>query len=214
MSKRHVLVTDDVPKFASKSAIMDRAKQSFGGLSWQTLTRLDSSKRENAGIWLNVPVTFSPLLAYQKETAEHLEWDGSKPTITKGAVDLDLDEAKAFAISKAADKRWAVEVGGTYLGQAFIDTSRETRANLVHHNMKALDDDTHVVTNWKVGPGVFTDLNAALIIAATNLVESHVQAAYDNEAALVGQIVAAADLDALRAIDIETGWPSNEPPEE
>lgn len=214
--RKHILVNDEgIPSFAGRDAVLQHAISKMGGISFQTLQKFSASDLAEHGIFLGCTVKSPPdLLEYQKATGHTPATDGDTAWIEVSVSELSLDDAKAIAIGKAAAKRWGVEVGGCYMGPVFLDTAREVRSNYVHHNQRALDDPNHVVTSWKVGPGVFTTLDADAIMAATAAVETHIQAAYDREASLVGEIIAAADMDALRAIDFDAGWPSNSPPEE
>ena len=81
-----------------------------------------------------------------------------------------------------------------------------TQSKLTAAYVKAVADDGFQITAWKTGPGVFSTLTAASIIAAANAIEAHVQACFDNEASLSGEITDAADLAELAAVDIEGGW--------
>lgn len=53
----------------------------------------------------------------------------------------------------------------------------------------------------------FITLDAMTVIGLAQAIRAHVQACFDNEAALSAAIDAAEDHDALESIDVEAGWP-------
>lgn len=116
----------------------------------------------------------------------------------------------AELLAYAADKRWRVEIGGLVLpSSAAIATDRETQSKLTAACIKASADSGYVVANWKLGPGIFTALDAGTIIAIGDAVASHVQAAFDAEAAVSAGVLADPPTITTFA-EIETaGWPSN-----
>lgn len=209
---RHILVQDGTPSRASRSAVMVVANQAFGRISFETLQKCPEADRVAAGIFLNCQTINPPLLEYQTRSAETAQTDGFTAWFATTVSDIPLDDAKAKAIKAASDKRYAVENGGTYMGSVFLNTERPNRGNYSYARARAVADNNFAIPNWKVGDGIFTALNAQQIIDASDTVHEHVQAAYDHEASLVASIVAAADLTALRAINIDAGWPSNEAP--
>lgn len=133
--------------------------------------------------------------------------DAGEWRIAVTALDWPLDQAKAKMLAKLADVRWQHEVGGTTMGGMHIQTDRETRANYVAAAMAASTDPTFAVT-WKLINGTFVNLDGAQIQAAMGAVLAHVRDCYANEQAIALQVEAAADLDALRAIDLTSGWPA------
>jgi len=85
---------------------------------------------------------------------------------------------KAQLLDRAAAKRWEIETGGITLNNAPIPTDERTRGVLTAAYVKAQADANYVITDWKVGPGTYTTLDAATIIAMANAVEAHVQACF------------------------------------
>lgn len=59
----------------------------------------------------------------------------------------------------------------------------------------------------KVGMGKFVTLNPAEMAAVRVQVHDYIQACYDREEELAGEIEAALTVEALDSIDLDTGWP-------
>lgn len=122
---------------------------------------------------------------------------------------LSLVDQKASKLAALAEKRWQVETAGIVVAGAAIKTDRESSAILTSAYILAKDYPGYTVSNWKVAKGAFITLDAPTIIALATAVRLHVQACFDREAALTASILAAADVPALDAIDIDAGWPPN-----
>jgi hypothetical protein len=88
-----------------------------------------------------------------------------------------------------------------------FSTDETAQAKLTAAVVASVLDNAYQL-QWKLADGSFALLDHAALIAAAQGVRTHVQACFDSEAALVQQIVAAADRDALAAVDIESGWPA------
>lgn len=121
-----------------------------------------------------------------------------------------LAEAKAAKLAQLATQRWEIEVGGitfTYAGQPVpIPTDRPERAEAFIAAQLAGGNPAYT-RKIKVMNGVFIEADAATIIAVAGLIDAHVQACFDNEAALTAQILAAGSVSAVQAVDISVGWP-------
>jgi hypothetical protein len=131
-------------------------------------------------------------------------WDGTG--FARPAKYPDLATGKTMRLQDLAARRYEAEEGGTTLGGNPLATDRITQAKITAAYVKASADDGFQITAWKTGPGIFSTLTAATIIAAANAIEAHVQACFANEASLSGEITDAADLVELAAVDIEGGW--------
>lgn len=136
---------------------------------------------------------------------EYAEWTGASWVVVD-AGDLFANRKTAKLASLAA-KRWQVETGGIIVAGMPIKTDEDTQRKITGAYVQVTRDPSFVV-KWKVAPGVFIDLDAATIIAIGDAVTAHIQACFANEAALTAAILAAADIAALDAIDIESGWPA------
>ncbi len=125
-------------------------------------------------------------------------------------TELTFAERRAAKLSALANRRWQAETGGIVVGGVSVKTDRESQGVLTGAYVKAADDPSFAIANWKVAPGTFVTLDAASIIAIGDAVTAHVQECFDREADLDAAIMAVADGDvaALDAIDIETGWPT------
>jgi hypothetical protein len=131
-------------------------------------------------------------------------WDGTG--FARPAKYPDLATGKEMRLQELAARRYEAEEGGTTLGGNPLATDRITQSKLTAAYVKAVADDGFQITAWKSGPGVFSTLTAATIIAAANAIEAHVQACFDNEKTISTEIADAADLAELAAVDIEGGW--------
>lgn len=138
-----------------------------------------------------------------------LNWigPGEKPT-EQELADLDFPVARNDKLAALAARRWEAQTGGTTLNGLPVKTDETTTANITAAYFKASQDPSYVVRNWKMETGFFTALDAATVIAIGGAIEEHVQACFDREADLTTAIMLAADVAALNAIDIETGWPT------
>ena len=81
-------------------------------------------------------------------------------------------------LAQSAAKRWEIETGGITVNGTPVPTDERTRGVLTAGYVKATADANYQITDWKVGPGVYTTLDAATIIAMANAVEAHVQACF------------------------------------
>lgn len=117
-----------------------------------------------------------------------------------------FEAKKSAKLATLAARRWQAETGGIVFMGMSIKTDEDTQRKITGAYVQATRDSGFVV-KWKVAPGVFIDLDAAAIIAIGDAVTAHIQACFANEAALTAAILAAGDVAALSAIDIESGWP-------
>lgn len=118
-----------------------------------------------------------------------------------------LAKLKEGALQALADRRWRAETGGISVNGSLVATDERSQAKFVGACLAATLDANYSV-QWKIADGGFVTLNRDQIIAIAQAARAHVQACFDREAALVGEIEAAPDEQALAAIDIEAGWPS------
>lgn len=132
-------------------------------------------------------------------------YDGE--TFTTPPAFSDLTSAQTAKLAELAAIRWEREESGTTFGGTPLATDRTTQGKITAAYIDAKEDPTHVVPDWKFGPGVFGSLDAPTIIAAADAIKAHVQACFSHEAALSADIMAAADFDDLDAIDLQAGWP-------
>lgn len=112
-----------------------------------------------------------------------------------------LSEARAILGALAARRRYEVETGGIVIGGNTIRTDRESQAML--SGAKSLCDlNPATAVNWKTANG-WTQLNAAAIGAVALAVGQHVQACFSRERQLSEAIAAAANLEAVNALQAQ-----------
>lgn len=122
---------------------------------------------------------------------------------------IPLDERKAQIVAAIADRRWRAETGGLTFDAMRIPTDRETQAIIARTVQSLADGDITGPIKFKM-PFGFVSITASHLAAIKRAGAEHIQACFDREADLVEAVTAAADHDALDAIDIETGWPGEE----
>lgn len=201
----YAIVENNQPRAASPAAVKAHVEAQLGGQHPVSVIRQwTEAYRNELGVY-TVVVTKAALLDYQTHQQQPLALANGKVTQAYTAVDVDLDVAKEQAREVLADKRYEVETGGITVNGTLVKTDRETQAILTAARTRALEDANFSV-DWKISNGVFATLDAATIIAIANAVADHVQACFSNEKALDALIEAAADVDAVRAVDIQSGW--------
>lgn len=126
-------------------------------------------------------------------------------------TDYTLEEAKTELLGDLAAKRYDVEIGGTALANGLrVGTDERTRSALNLAMIQIGNGRTKSV-NWKTeinGQIGFQSLDVATIELVYEALTAHIEASFDREKALADEVNAAASVDALRAIDLEAGWPS------
>lgn len=98
-------------------------------------------------------------------------------------VELTGEALKNALKAYAAERRYALEIGGMTLAGMQIDTTRESQSKLTAAWAKAKDDPAFEITNWKTAAGMFVTLPNATIVALGDAMLAHVQACFDAEAA-------------------------------
>lgn len=120
---------------------------------------------------------------------------------------LTFGERVMRKMKRLSDLRWEKEVGGMMFGSFPVKTDRETAAILTAAYVKALNNPSYVIPDWKIADGVFVTLDSPTIIMLGDAVEAHVQACFTREKVLTMEIMSAQDASELAAIDITVGWP-------
>lgn len=117
-----------------------------------------------------------------------------------------LAELRAAKLSELAEVRWTRETAGvTYNGHTFA-TDGTSQTKIVGAVIGAQMDPAMSI-KWKTVDGTFVTLSGSQIVAMGTAVRNHVQACFDREEALRGQIELASTRSSLAAIDIAIGWP-------
>lgn len=117
-----------------------------------------------------------------------------------------LDELRALKLSELAALRWERETGGTLFNGMPVATDAVSQTKYIGAVVGA-QIDPNAVINWKMADGTFVTLDAQAITAVAMAVRAHVQACFDNEAALKSQIEAASTAEEIAVVDLNTGWP-------
>ncbi len=126
---------------------------------------------------------------------------------TYTATPKDLDTLKDIWRQKLKARRDKSQFGGMLFNGIALQTDIDSQTKYVGAAVAAMLDNQYLVT-WKTADGNFVELTAAQIIGVSQAVRAHVQATYDNEAAISEYITAAGDLNTLQQIDLELGWPT------
>ena len=108
-------------------------------------------------------------------------------------------------------KRVEVEEGGIVFNGITVATDRaHSQVKLTAAYIKAVNDPSFKITNWKIAPGVFIpEIDANTIIAMGDAVTAHIQACFNKEAELAAKITAdPPQITTYQEID-EADWPSN-----
>lgn len=161
--------------------------------------------------WFRDPASRAALgiieVAEQPRPDDSLYWVTDNGDGTYTATERDIADLRAKWRSDLAARRYAVETGGAVINAIPFATDPVSQTKIVGAAVAAMLDPL-LELKWKTETG-FVDLDAATITAVAQAVRAHVQAAFDNEAALAAQINAATTLAELQAIDLSAGWPAN-----
>lgn len=95
-------------------------------------------------------------------------------------------KAKEAKYQEIAQSRYASEISGITVDNIKIKTDRESQALITGAALQALLDPAYTC-NWKTESG-FVTLTAEQIQGVAVAVRQHVQACFDREAGLIGQI--------------------------
>jgi hypothetical protein len=117
-----------------------------------------------------------------------------------------LEELRARKLAELADLRWEKETSGTTFNGMPVATDAVSQTKYIGAVVGA-QIDPNAVINWKMADGTFVTLDAQAITAVAMAVRAHVQACFDNEAALKAQVEAASSTEEIAAVDLNTGWP-------
>lgn len=153
-------------------------------------------------------VVRAPKLQYQNEGGQSHDNDGWTITTTIGAVDIPLDQAKdrhktavTQQFREARDGGVDITVGETTIKMA---TTHDARTEIKALTERLTGEDTQ---NGVTRAGTLVQFNVALAGLALAAIDDHHAAANAREYELYGEIEAAADMAAVRLIDVSTGWP-------
>ena len=110
--------------------------------------------------------------------------------------------------AQVTSKRYEVQQSTTMNGSTIAcDDVTIGRLTAVVVLMDA-DPNAPTTRRWKMPNGSWQTLDRDQLVAMSSAIAAHVQACFDCEEAPLAQIGAAENVDALDALDLETGWPT------
>jgi hypothetical protein len=115
-------------------------------------------------------------------------------------------EAKAQAATEALIERVRLRrneamAAGISVGGVPVYTDDLSQQRIIGAAL-AVKRDPDLVINWKTAGGFFVPLDAEAVLMVADAVRVHIQACFDHEAVLLGQIEAGGNP------DIDAGWPA------
>lgn len=113
---------------------------------------------------------------------------------------------RAAKIAALEARRWIVETSGIVVDGAEIRTDRESQSK-ISGALQLVERNPTAVIDWK-GANGWVQIQKPEVEMIADLVAAHVQACFTRERQLHDLIMAAEDIAALDAIDIDAGWPS------
>lgn len=158
------------------------------------------------GTLRNVGFVKPVLDKYQVAGTETGEVQNNEWLITSTAKDISIESAKVIAKTEVSQKRYEVENGGIFLNNKFYATDRDSQS--------AISRMTGTIA-WKAAATVVKDEKTFIsdsefvdtdMDALKTAVAAHVATSYAKEKEFVTAINAADTIDALRLIDLTSGW--------
>jgi len=141
-----------------------------------------------------------------EDSAGYLSWiaDGNTPeeiayVPPEPPVPPTLDELKRQKRDTIAAARYEAETGGVTVAGVTVRTDRESQALITGAALTVMQDSEYSC-QWKTADG-FVELNALQILGVADAVREHVQAAFDREADLLGDIEEAQTPEDLELIE-------------
>ena len=141
------------------------------------------------------------LLDYQEAQADAGALDGDVWRVTQTAVDMPLGQAVNRAKADVDQRQAAALNGGIDVDGTVVDVTIDARTQVAE--VQSRGGEQKLVTR-RGQAVILTPESCVSTIAA---IDAHRSAAAERSYDLYVAVDAAADLDALRAIDIAVGWP-------
>lgn len=108
---------------------------------------------------------------------------------------------EAFWPAAIAAKRYEVEISGIEVAGMHVDTDDRSKTLIAGAALETLVDPAYVM-QWKTASG-FIELAAPQIMAVARAVRAHVQACFDREATLLGELAEGTFEPSM----LDAGWP-------
>lgn len=123
-----------------------------------------------------------------------------------GYDDYILARAKSDRIEAVATRRKnAIIHGFSFNGMSMkLDPDTENALSKAYAALQRQPQGTAI--DWEVSRGVFMSFDLSTVGAISDAAFGHVQACFTNSKAITAQIVAAEDMLALDALDLDSGW--------
>lgn len=121
-----------------------------------------------------------------------------------------LPEMQRRRLAELAAQRYARESAGVVIDGVRWDTTRAARSNLQGAVVLAQLSEAagqSFSVSWKGIDGTFVTLTGDQIVAMGVRIGGYVAACFEREAALRDELLALADWQDVRDLDITTGWP-------
>jgi len=116
-----------------------------------------------------------------------------------------LEEQVADRLGQLADLRWRKTQ--TFLFNGLLTPADPAISALTGAFIGLQMEGGEGTVNWKMDATTFVLLDLTGLTVLGLAIRAHIQGCFDREAALVAQLIAAENAEALDAVDIETGWP-------
>lgn len=123
---------------------------------------------------------------------------------------LTLQEAKARKLSELSALRYQREIAGVVWGEQSISTDDRAKTLLAGARTAAdaaLSQGQPYEINWKIAGG-WVVIDAATIVALSDLVRGFVQACFDTEKFHYYEIMTLPTVSEVMEYDLTTGWPA------
>ena len=132
--------------------------------------------------------------------------DGERADWGIRRLEPTLDDLKALKLEALAARRKVASQNFTFAGMPLkLDPDTENAISKAIMSLARQPEGT--VINWEVSRGVIVPFDLVTLEAIGDAAFVHVQACFTNVAAITALIVAAADAEALDAVNLDTGWP-------
>lgn len=155
----------------------------------------------------NIPAYDATYYRAEPSGGPHPKPDDPATYVQEYAVaPIALGEAKAAAKERITTRRWEMETGGvTIEGFGRILTGIDDQ-NRVASALQGTASAGIAEVDFKGADG-WIKLSREMLANVAGIIAGHVQACFSRERTLHEAVDAAQTVDALAALDIETGWP-------
>ena len=130
------------------------------------------------------------------------DWSPDEPTIE---AEPSLEEARRARLGEIEAERRAACASVIWNGQA-VTIGAQTIARL-DSAIATITLRSPAQRRWAIRPNVYVDLDGPGLKAMRAAINNKLEAAFVREAELADAVLAAADVEAIAAIEIAAGWP-------